>query len=132
MRPRTRPSTSKPVRERWDREDSAPRLRDEVPNLTRLTLELTESSGTVGGLMRHVRHVQVQTAAAHFEVPCANADCEMGGHDLTRAIMGGLRSGKTTIEGSSSCPGAHGTVACNRVLTFVANAEYGEPAKRER
>jgi hypothetical protein len=113
------------MRERWDREDTAPRLHDEVPSLKRLEVVFVERTGpTPLGATRHIRHVQVDHAAAHFEIPCNDGDCELGGHDLTGSIMRGLKEMKRDFTGEHSCRGSNRTGSCERVLEFTVHAEY--------
>src|SRR5262245_36083864 len=77
---------------RKQREDDAPRLLTEVPNLESLRLEIDvrRETGTLSG-GTHIRRVVVENAPALFFVPCADRDCNDGGHDLTREIMTALR-----------------------------------------
>jgi hypothetical protein len=100
--------------ERRQREDAAPRLRAEIPSLTRLSLAVQERPGPAPG---HVRHIMVDSAAALFLVPCAASGCQ-GFHDLTSAIMRELRRASDRFEGDTGCD------ACGCVLHHVATAEY--------
>src|SRR5262245_65510226 len=81
--------------DRWKREDDAPRLRQEVPNLESLRMNLEEFSGghRVVGTSR-IQHVVVAQASTRFEIPCGDSKCEDGGHDLTREALGQLRAGR--------------------------------------
>jgi hypothetical protein len=113
--------------ERRKREDDAPRLKDEVPSLAELRLELEELSGEsrVQG-SRHTRLVVVDRAPALFDLPCADASCAGGGHDLTYALVRQLRAGRTEFGGEDTCHGSLGTAStpCRRVLRWVAKATY--------
>ena len=111
--------------ERRKREDEAPRLTAEVPRLQNLALEIEERSE--GGPVTeptHVRRVVVQHAPALFVLPCGDARCRDGGHDVTYAVMRALRAGETRFEGQDVCAGSVGTGQCSRVLHFVAIATY--------
>jgi hypothetical protein len=108
--------------ERRRREDDAPRLREQVPNLVSLKLEIEDRSG-VGGTT-HTRRVVVDQAPALFLVPCGDPRCTDGEHDLTTSVMRALRSHETTFKGQDECRGSVGPSACSRVLVFDAVAEY--------
>jgi hypothetical protein len=111
--------------ERRRREDEAPRLCDVVPRLDSLRLELRETrGGTALSGMAHVRPVVVERAPALFELPCQDASCRDGGHDLTWTILAALKDGLERFEGEDSCRGQIGSAECRRVLQFVAIATY--------
>lgn len=111
--------------DRWKREDEAPRLKTKIPALSKLRLELEEFSeerpiiGT-----RRVRHIVVDQAAALFEIPCSDAKCEDGGHDITSEIMARLAERPADFEFESGCPGYLGNHPCGRVLKVLGQAEY--------
>src|SRR6266849_2479094 len=65
--------------ERRRREEDAPRLCDQVPNLVSLKLEIEERSGVTG--VKHIRRVVVDRAPALFLVPCGDSKCADGEHD---------------------------------------------------
>ena len=111
--------------ERRQREDEAPRLRHEVNRLTglRLVIEEYHGEGTIAAV-RHTRHIVIDHAPALFEIPCSEAGCKDGGHDLTLDIMGALRSAATEFEGEDTCYGQVGLGGCGRVLHFAAHATY--------
>jgi hypothetical protein len=108
--------------ERRRREDDAPRLRDEVPDLVSLKLEIEDRSG-VGGTT-HTRRVVVDQAPALFLVPCGDPRCADGEHDITTSVMRALRQHETAFKGQDECRGSVGPSACSRVLHFDAVAEY--------
>ena len=113
------------ARERWTREDAAARLADEITDLTQLVLEIEESLGaSVIDSAHYVRHILVEQAPAHFELPCSDTKCDGGGHDLTQTVMDALRAGETEFKGESACGGQSGTDPCRRVLRFTARATY--------
>lgn len=109
---------------RRQREDEAPRLRTEVPDLDSLNLEVREQleSGTVTST--HIKRVVVDHAPALFVLSCADRSCKDGGHDLTREILTALRNHKTAFEGSHACDGSIGSSRCTSTLHFKAVATY--------
>lgn len=111
--------------ERRKREDESPRLIAEVPRLQSLALEIEEKSeGSPVAEPTHVRRVVVQHAPALFFLPCGDARCRDGGHDVTDPVMRALRVGQTRFEGQDACAGSVGTGPCSRVLHFVGIATY--------
>jgi hypothetical protein len=107
------------VADRRRREDEAPRLQAEVPQLARLSLAVGERpAGVLDPGAGHIRRVVVDSAAALFLVPCTAGGCQGGAHDLTSVVMRELRRGATHFEGDTSCDG------CACVLTHVGTAEY--------
>lgn len=109
--------------ERRRREDDAPRLSKEVPDLASLRLELAERAGS-GSPLRHIRRVLVDRAPAVFIVCCTDPRCVDGDHDLTSAVMRSLRAHQTKFAGTDDCTGTLGPSPCGRVLQFEAFAEY--------
>ena len=109
--------------ERRRREDEAPRLKAEVPSLSRLDLEMSERRGSVT-VSTHVKRVVVASAPALFEIACSDRSCKEGGHDLTYTIMRALRSQETRFEGEDECRGRVGTAPCGCVMRFVATAVF--------
>jgi len=121
-----REEAARRVNERRKREDEAPRLIAQVPNLLTLQLEIHEVRGNVPlDESRHVKHVVVQHAPALFDLPCHDQSCTEGGHDVTSAILRSLTSGATRFEGTHECRGRTGTADCQRVLQYVGTATYG-------
>ena len=111
--------------ERRRREDESPRLTAEVPQLQSLALEISEKSeGGPVAEPTHVRRVVVQHAPALFLLPCGDARCRDGGHDITHAVMRALRAADTRFEGQDVCTGSVGTGPCSRTLHFVGIATY--------
>jgi hypothetical protein len=111
--------------ERWKREDEAPRLKEKIPTVSSLRLELeelAEERPIVG--TRRVRHIVVDQAAALFEIPCSDSKCENGGHDVTRQIMEALAQRQQAFEFQSACAGESAQQPCGRVLAVSASAEY--------
>jgi hypothetical protein len=108
--------------DRRKRENEAPRLRDTVPDLVGLQLSIEDRSGMTS--TKHLRRFVVDSAPALFLVPCADARCAEGEHDLTSTIMRALREHKTTFQGEDECMGNVGLGVCARVLHFDATAEY--------
>jgi hypothetical protein len=111
--------------ERRRREDEAPRLVEQVPELDSLKLDFSERrAGMTAPEVSHIRRVVVANAPALFEVPCTDGGCEDGGHDLTHAILRELRSKSTAFEGEDACHGHVGGASCGRTLHYVAAATY--------
>src|ERR1700683_3886315 len=108
------------------REDDAPRLREQVPDLVSLKLEIEDRSG-VGGTT-HTRRVVVDQAPALFLVPCGDPRCVDGEHDLTTSVMRALRQHEKTFEGTDMCRGSVGPSTCSRVPHFGAVAA-GRPRR---
>lgn len=111
--------------DRRRREDEAPRLSTEIPDVTSLTLEIRELTNGMGdSQQKYVRKIVVENAPALFLVPCGDPRCMDGGHDITAPIMRALRNRQTTFEGEGDCRGTLGTANCRRVLHFSASAEF--------
>ena len=110
--------------ERRRREDAAPRLIQEVPNLLSLSLEIDERRAGAGNGICHTRRIVVANAPALFVLPCADSSCQDGGHDITRSIMPRLREGAARFEGEHPCDGRVGFERCTSVLRYVALASY--------
>jgi hypothetical protein len=109
--------------ERRKREDEAPRLHEQVPNLTSLKLDVEDNSGAVEG-SKHTRRVVVDRAPALFLIQCCDPRCTEGEHDLTTMVMRGLRAHETSFHGEDPCRGSVGPSPCVRVLQFEAIATY--------
>ena len=111
---------------RREREDAAPRLRDEVPTLETLHLELEERRGdSLLASGAHVRRVVVEHAPALFAIPCGERSCQDGGHDLTRWILSVLRKGETRFVGDDTCTGySRDGGRCGIALHYVVVASY--------
>jgi hypothetical protein len=111
--------------ERWVREDEAPRLADECPELATLVLEVREQiSGHVVSGARYTKHVVVPRAAALFELPCTEPKCEGGGYNLTTAILYRLKSRESEFSGDGECSGYIGDSPCNRAVHYDARAGF--------
>ena len=112
-------------RERREREDAAPRLRDRVARLLTLSLEIDDHFGAIMmAKTRYVRHVVVERAPALFQIPCSEPSCEDGGHDVTREVMQALLAGEPEFSGEDVCFGYRGGENCERVLHFAGHATY--------
>jgi hypothetical protein len=106
------------------REDEAPRLRDEVGKLVSLRLRFDEFQGeTPVPAASYVRPVVVESAPALFEIRCMEQRCN-GRHDLTQAILHGLRQSQVAFGGKSACDGMIGDIPCNRSLAYACEASY--------
>ncbi len=126
MQSRTRNSeAAQRFAERRKREDEAPRLRDSVPHLASLRLEVEERRGaTTAGDPKHVRLVVVESAPALFALPCGDHACKNGGHEVTDAVLRGLLAGRTRFELDDVCHGSIGTADCGRLMHIVVAATY--------
>ncbi len=111
--------------ERWQREDSAPRLRDTYAHLRTLRLELTEfREGQQIAGTRRTLHIIVERASTHFEVSCGDPKCTGGGHDISAAILRALRDRCVTTQGDNYCGGYVLDRGCGRELHFTAIASF--------
>jgi hypothetical protein len=116
--------------ERRRREDAAPRLRQVVPHLATLRLEVQEHRGTTNaGDPKHVRLVVVDSAPALFALPCGAHACRDGGHELTEPILRALGSGVTRFELEDECAGNMGSASCGTVMHVTVEATYRAPSK---
>jgi hypothetical protein len=123
MRSRRDSPTAIRFAERRRREDDAPKLRAQVPNLVSLQLDIDDRSG-VGEGSAHTRRVVIDRAPALFVWPCGDPQCANGEHDLTTTVMSALRAHETSFHGEDACMGSVGPNACSRVLQFEAFAAY--------
>ena len=106
------------------REDAAPRLRDVVPDLTSLRLQVRdEPVPGRNAAWPYTRHLVVATTPALFTVRCTEPTCD-GRHELTAEVLRGLRARSTRIEGESACQGQVGDNSCDRKLVYVYEAEF--------
>lgn len=106
------------------REDAAPRLCEEAPNLQSLRLTFSQQQADGAPPTKgYIRPIVVATAPAHFEVRCLEPTCS-GRHDLTEAILHALRRRVRSFEGVDACRGATEDAACDRTLTYAGEASY--------
>jgi hypothetical protein len=116
--------------ERRRREDDAPRLSEEIPDLLRLELRVEDAAGMLAGASpMHIRRIVVERAPALFLLSCQDPRCADGGHDVTAAIMRALRERQTSFQGKDECTGSVGQGYCSRVMHFAALAEYRSTAR---
>ena len=110
--------------ERRKSEDDAPRLATEIPSLRSAKIQVTELVPT--GSTKHVKHVIVARAPALFIIPCGDATCQDGGHDITQEVIRALRGGRERFEGKMACNGALGSAGapCTSVLSYTGLAKY--------
>jgi hypothetical protein len=110
------------------REEQAPRLSEQVPELKNLRIRIEERSGASS--TSYTRLFVVATARALFLVPCGDPRCTDGGHDLTHSVMHALRTRAPSLHGSDECTGDLRSSVCLRVLQFDVVAEYAERPSR--
>lgn len=110
--------------ERRRREDEAPRLIAEIPELEKLDLEITDKKGVADPSTTYVRRVVVASAPALFEIPCGDPSCKDGGHDVTYAILRSLKARQPSFSGEDRCHGSVAQTTCGRVLHWVGTAVY--------
>jgi hypothetical protein len=108
--------------ERRKTEDDAPRLAAEVPRLRTARIQVIEQVPT--NTNRYVKHVIVARAPALFVIPCGDASCHDGGHDITRDLMSAFRRHLTTHTGNHECEGMSGSAPCGRSIRYELSAEY--------
>lgn len=115
--------------ERREREDHAPRLIAEVPDLEVLDLVLDERRADAEKAdTSHTRRIVIAAAPAYFQSNCSDTNCLDGGHEYTRQIMQPLRERSPRFEGEHTCLGNVGNRTCGRILHFIATARFREPA----
>jgi hypothetical protein len=125
MRPRSRSSEiAQRFADRRRREDEAPRLREVVPSLATLRLEIAESRGATSTDPKHVRLVVVESAPALFFLQCGDHACRDGGHEMTDPILRALRGGETRFELDDPCHGTIGGATCGAMMHIVVMATY--------
>ncbi len=110
--------------DRRQREHQAQRLRDRVPALTSLRLDIAEGRGAISGGPKYARIITVETSPALFLLGCADASCRDGGHNLTTDVLRGLLEGKTHFEIDQVCNGSVGTADCGRTTHVEVTATY--------
>jgi hypothetical protein len=111
--------------ERRQREDAAPRLRDSVPSLVSLYIDLVEQTGT--STNAHRKHVVLASAPALFVIPCGDKACSDGGHDITHDVMRSLRQERAEATGEHVCEGQVGSAPCTRRLQYQTSAVFRRP-----
>lgn len=119
-----RTEASQRYAERLQREQEAPRLRERVPALASLRLEITDGRNVTGADSKHTRIIVVDTAPALFSLVCGDHACRGGGHDVTIPVLDGLRTGATRFEVQDACYGNVGTAECGRVMVVEVAATY--------
>jgi len=110
--------------ERLQLEQEAPRLRDRVPALATLRLEITDGRSITNADPKHTRIIVVDTAPALFSLMCGDHSCKGGGHDVTYAVLDGLRSGATRFDVQDTCYGNVGSAQCGRMMLVEITATY--------
>jgi hypothetical protein len=113
--------------ERRRREDEAPRLLDQVPQLKTLRLEMEERRGdTRLEETKHIRIVMVDRASSVFLVPCGDTACKDGEHELTYGMLRELRGSSAEFSLEDDCRGSVGSASCSRTVRVLAKATYAK------
>lgn len=123
-KPGARTEAAQRYAERLQREQEAPRLRDRVPALATLRLEITDGRNLTSADSKHTRIIVVETAPALFSLMCGDHACRDGGHDVTHAVLDRLRAGATRFEVQDACYGNVGTAQCGRTMHLEITATY--------
>lgn len=111
--------------ERKRKQDEAPRLRDAVPTLLQLDLQVIEERANVPGHeVRHKRVIIIERAPALFEFACSDRECNDGGHDLSGLVLKELGAGIALFHGVHRCGGHTRDGECAYDLRFEAHATY--------
>ena len=106
------------------RQDAAPALREQAPDLETLRLTFDERRpGGAATAMPYARPIVVNTARAHFEVRCMEPRCD-GRHDLTAVILKALRERRTSATEEQACNGIVNNTTCDRTLIVKCEATY--------
>ena len=98
------------------------RLRDVVPRLKALKLEIVEQVGVASRC--HTRIVLVDQAPASFTVSCGDERCRHGGYDLTGDVLPRLKRRREAWKITRVCNGRVGTARCLRRAQCSVQAEY--------
>ena len=124
MRSRIRSEAAQRFSERRQREEEAERLHVAVPKLASLRFDISEGRGSTQSDPKHSRIIPVANAPALFVFTCADHSCKEGGHDLTHAILTGLRNQTAKFELEDRCYGTIGSAECGRVMHVHVSATY--------
>jgi hypothetical protein len=124
MKSRQRSEAVARFEERRQREHEAQRLRECVPTLATLRLDIAETHGETNASAKYARIVMVETSAAVFALGCADPSCRDGGHDLTGDVLRGLHEGKQHFEVNQRCYGTVGSAECGRQMHVDVTATY--------
>jgi hypothetical protein len=110
-------------------EEEAARLHEVVPSLRELSLHVVRRIGEDRERRdAHTRHVIVDRAPAYFFSPCLDHDC-VGGHDITGALLEGLREKQTKIVATAPCDRGGLDTSCAGVLEVEVTAQYEDGAR---
>jgi len=116
---------AKRAADRRQRENDAPRLLETAQGLKSLFIELQESDQrSAEPTSRYIRRIVLATAPALFFFPCGDPKCRGGGHDVTDAVLTGLRGHQPRTQGENLCTGVAGETPCTRKLHFEAVAAF--------
>ena len=106
------------------RQDAAPLLREQAPDLETLRLSFDERRpGGAATAMPFARPIVVSSARAHFEFRCMEPRCD-GRHDFTKVILKALREKRASTVEEQACNGVVDSAACDRTLIVTCQATY--------
>ena len=128
MKSRRRSEATARFEERRQREHGAGRLRERVPTLATLRLDVVESHGLTNANPKYARIIMVDTCPALFALTCGDPSCRDGGHDLTGHVIRGLIEGKSHFEVNQRCYGSVGSADCERNMHVEVTATYSSSA----
>lgn len=114
------------ARDRREKDDAAKRLKEVVPELKTLKLQVDErpKGADDDKVVSHIKHIIVDRAPARFELPCCDHKCD-GSHDVTDAILAGLKEKKSDFSGDDVCGGTAKDGPCPYEMRFTVIATYG-------
>ena len=116
--------------ERREREDHAPRLREELPDLEVLDLVLSERRAeSENADTTHTRRIVISAAPAYFQSNCGDTNCLDGGHEYTRQVMQPLRETATPLRGRAHLLRQRGQPHLRPHPPHPGNGEVPRPMK---
>ncbi len=113
------------ARERREKNDAAKRIKEIVPNLATMKLQVSEKpiKADADKAITHIKHVIVDRAPARFELPCCDHKCD-GSHDFTEFVLEGLQKKEASFSSTDPCGGAAKEGPCHFEMTITAMATY--------
>ena len=96
-------------------------MAEKIPLLRCAKIEIIEH--VANGSTRYIKRV-AERSPALFVIPCGDAKCQDGGHDITAELMHWLHQRLLTASGEHRCAGMTGSAECLRRIQFTLTAEY--------